>query len=39
MTLKLPPAYQPVAPIIVGHPREITPPITRKQPEIRWIGA
>ena len=39
MALKLPPAYQPVAPIIIGHPREITPPIPRKQPEIRWIGA
>jgi len=36
--LKLPPAYKPVAPIIVGHPKAAPPPVPRKDPEIRWIG-
>jgi nitroreductase len=36
--LKLPAAYAPVAPIIVGHPKSAPPPIPRKEPEIRWIG-
>jgi len=35
-TLKLPPAYKPVAPIIVGHPKRWPPPVPRKEPEIRW---
>ena len=37
--LKLPAAYKPVAPIIVGHPKSAPPPVARKQPEIRWIGS
>ena len=37
--LKLPAQYKPVAPIIVGHPKSTPPPVPRKQPEIRWIGA
>ena len=37
--LKLPAAYRPVAPIVVGHPKSPPPPVQRKEPEIRWIGA
>lgn len=37
-TLKLPTAYRPVAPIIVGHPKSRPPPVPRKAPEIRWIN-
>jgi len=37
--LKLPATYKPVAPIIVGHPKAAPPPIPRKEPEIRWVGA
>lgn len=36
--LQLPPAYKPVAPIIVGHPRSTPAPVPRKEAEIRWIG-
>ncbi len=36
--LKLPAAYKPVAPIIVGHPKPAPAPVPRKAPEIRWIG-
>ena len=36
--LKLPENYLPVAPIIVGHPRSFPPAVTRKPPEIHWIG-
>lgn len=36
--LKLPAAYKPVAPIIVGHPKSAPAPVPRKQPDIRWIG-
>jgi len=36
-TLKLPASYRPVAPIIVGHPKAVPPPVPRKQPEIRWL--
>jgi len=36
--LKLPAAYKPVAPIIVGHPKSAPPPVPRKEPEIRFIG-
>jgi hypothetical protein len=32
--LGLPASYRPVSPIIVGLP----PAVTRKQPDIRWIG-
>lgn len=37
-TLKLPAAYKPVAPIIVGRPQSTPPPVPRKEPEIRWIN-
>jgi nitroreductase len=36
--LNLPATYVPVAPIILGHPKSVPPPIPRKKPEIRWIG-
>ncbi len=36
--IKLPAAYKPVAPIIVGHPKAAPPPVPRKQPEIRFVG-
>ena len=29
---------QPVAPIIVGHPRMPPPPVARKSPDIHWVG-
>jgi nitroreductase len=35
--LDMPAAYVPVAPIIVGHPKSMPPPVPRKEPEIRWI--
>jgi nitroreductase len=35
--LKLPDAYKPVAPIIVGHPKSLPSPVPRRSPEIRWI--
>lgn len=35
--LKLPAAYRPVAPIIVGYPKAMPPPVPRKEPEIHWI--
>ena len=37
--LKLPANYKLVAPIIVGHPKAAPPPLPRKEPEIRWVGA
>ena len=37
--LNLPATYVPVAPIIVGHPKSVPPPVSRKEPEIRWIGS
>lgn len=37
--LRLPAAYRPIAPIIVGHPKTPPPQVLRKEPEIRWIGA
>jgi hypothetical protein len=27
-----------VAPIILGHPKVVPPPVPRKEPQIRWIG-
>jgi len=36
--LKIPEAYKPVAPIIVGHPKSEPPAMPRRPPEIRWIG-
>jgi nitroreductase len=35
--VRLPASYVPVAPIIVGHPRSVPPPVPRKEPEIRWL--
>jgi nitroreductase len=37
--LKLPTSYKPVAPIIVGHPKSLPPPVPRKAPDIRWINS
>lgn len=31
-------ACVPVAPIIVGHPKAVTPPAPRRNPDISWIG-
>lgn len=36
--LGLPPQYTPVAPIIVGWPVTAPPAVSRKEPDIRWIG-
>jgi nitroreductase len=36
--LGLPDACVPVAPIIVGHPKNTPSPVSRKPPEIHWIG-
>ncbi len=36
--LRLPSACVPVAPIIVGVPREPAPAVPRKKPEITWVG-
>jgi nitroreductase len=38
-TISLPKGYVPVAPIIVGYPKILPPPVPRKEPEIRWIGS
>ncbi len=37
--MKVPAAYKPIAPIIVGHPKAWPAPVPRKEPEIRWIDA
>jgi nitroreductase len=36
--LDLPATRVPVAPIIVGHPTTVPPPVARKEPEVRWVG-
>jgi len=36
--LGLPPAWVPVAPIIVGHPKAVPASVPRKEAEIRWVG-
>ena len=36
--IEVPVSYQPVAPIILGHPKFLPPPVARRQPELRWIG-
>lgn len=36
--LELPAACVPIAPIIVGYPKTMPPPVPRKTPEINWIG-
>jgi nitroreductase len=35
--LGMPPGYVPIAPIIVGHPKSMPPPVPRKEPELHWI--
>jgi nitroreductase len=37
--LELPDDYRPVAPIIVGYPKFVPPPVARNEPRIRWIGS
>lgn len=37
--LGLPVASEPIAPIIVGHPKAEPPPVPRNPPQIAWIGA
>jgi nitroreductase len=37
--LELPDDYRPIAPIIVGHPKFVPPPVARNEPRIRWIGS
>jgi len=36
--LDLPAACVPVAPIIVGHPKTVPPPVPRNAPRVRWVG-
>ncbi|WP_346656057.1 nitroreductase family protein [Bradyrhizobium sp. dw_78] len=36
--LDLPAAWVPVAPIIVGYPKAAPYPVSRNEPEIRWVG-
>ncbi|MGO9391232.1 nitroreductase family protein [Rhodoblastus sp.] len=36
--LGLPAEWDPVAPIIIGHPKSAVTPVPRKSPEIRWVG-
>jgi len=36
--LGLPEAWVPVAPIIVGHPKAVPPPVPRNKPEVKWVG-
>lgn len=36
--LNIPPAWVPVAPIIIGHPKAAPPPVHRNEPEVRWIS-
>ena len=36
--IEVPDSYQPVAPIILGHPKGHVPNIPRKRPQINWIG-
>ena len=35
--LGLPEGYAPVAPIILGHPREVPPPVPRSPPRLHWL--
>jgi len=36
--LGLPAEWVPVAPIIVGYPTTLPPPVTRNEPTVRWVG-
>ncbi len=38
LLLQLPAEMMPMAPIIVGHPKSVPPPVARREPEIQWIG-
>jgi nitroreductase len=35
--IQVDPAVRPVAPIIVGHPKELPPPVPRKPPRVQWV--
>lgn len=37
-TLSLSDHLEPVAPIVLGHPRGVTPLVARKKPETHWVG-
>ena len=30
--------WVPVAPVIVGHPKNVPPPVRRKEPKVRWVS-
>ena len=34
----IPDAHEPVAPIILGHPKAAAPPVARRAPVIAWVG-
>jgi len=36
--LDIPRHYVPIAPIAVGHPKAVAPPVSRRHPDIVWIG-
>jgi nitroreductase len=36
--LGLPDTWVPAAPIVVGHPDVLPPPVPRKQPKVLWVG-
>ena len=36
--LDLPPAWVPIAPIIVGRPKAVPVDVSRKAPDVRWVG-
>jgi nitroreductase len=35
--LGIPPAYAPITPIVVGHPKTGAPAVSRKRPEVHWL--
>jgi nitroreductase len=35
--LGVPPAYAPITPIVVGHPKSGAPAVSRKRPEVHWV--
>ena len=36
--LDLPVGWVPVAPVIVGHPKNVPPAVRRKEPKVRWVS-
>ena len=38
MLATMPAACVPIAPIILGHPKVVPPPVPRNEPQIHWIG-